>query len=78
MRIQGYEGEEPRLKELLSSVKEYETLSGDYQYRNALLAGTFFKQKQFLAAAKIAEEIVKNRPDYRAAVKISGFSRFEL
>lgn len=78
VRIQEYQGNEPRLKELAANVKEYEALSGDYQYRNALLAGAFFKQKQFLASAKIAEEIVENRPDYRSAVKIAGFSRFEL
>lgn len=77
-RIQEYKGSEPRLGELFNNVKDYESLSGDYQYRNTLLAGTFFKQKQYLAAAKIAEEVVKNRPDYRSAVKIAGFSRFEL
>ncbi len=78
VRILEYSGEEPKMKELLESVKGYETLSSDYQYRNVLLAGTFFKQKQYLAAAKIAEEVIKNRPDYRAAVKVAGFSRFEL
>lgn len=78
VRILEYTGEEARMKELLDSVKTYETLSTDYQYRNALLSGTFFKQKQYLAAAKIAEEIVKNRPNYRASVKVAGFSHFEL
>ncbi|MDQ1343456.1 MAG: hypothetical protein QG650_175 [Patescibacteria group bacterium] len=77
VRIQEYGGSEPRLKELFDNIKDYESLSGDYQYRNALLAGTFFKQKQYLAAAKIAEEIVEKRPDYRSAIKIAGFARFE-
>lgn len=78
VRIQEYQGTEPRLKELVDSVKSYENLSNDYQYRNVLLAGTLFKQKQYLAAAKIAEEVVEKRPDYRSAIKVAGFSRFEL
>ncbi len=78
VRIQEYKGSEPRLGELFNNVKDYQNLSNDYQYRNVLLAGTLFKQKQYLASAKIAEEVVKNRPDYRTAVKIAGFSRFEL
>lgn len=78
VRIQEYRGTEPRLGELFNTIKDYESLSNDYQYRNALLAGTLYKQKQYLAAAKIAEEIVEKRPNYRSAVKIAGFSRFEL
>lgn len=78
VRIQEYRGTEPRLGELFNTLKDYERLSNDYQYRNALLAGTLYKQKQYLAAAKIAEEIVEKRPNYRSAVKIAGFSRFEL
>ncbi len=78
VRLLEYAGEEPRMKELVSVLKEYSGVSSDYQYRNALLAGTFFKQKQYLAAAKISEEIVASRPDYRAALKMAGFSRLEL
>lgn len=78
VRLLEYAGDEPRMAELISVLKEYQNVSNDYQYRNALLAGTFFKQKQYLAAAKISEEIVASRPDYRAALKMAGFSRLEL
>lgn len=76
--LETYTGAYEKTKKLSDITRDYAKVSSDFQYRNMLLAGAFFEAKQYLASAKIAEEIVSKRPDYYVALKIAGYSYFEL
>jgi hypothetical protein len=78
LSIEAYSGSYDPGKKLVDAVKNYEKISSDFHYRNALVAGLFFANKDFKAAALVSEEILSKRPGYRSALKIAGFSEFEL
>lgn len=67
-----------KLSALRSTVTDYVKVTPDFQYRNALLAAELYKQKQYLAAAKISDEIVSKRPNYKSVIKICGYAWFEI
>ena len=76
--LEAYSGSVENIKKLSDITHDYAKVSTDFQYRNMLLAWALFEGKQYLASAKIAEEIVEKRPDYHVALKIAGYSYFEL
>ncbi|MDD4530979.1 MAG: hypothetical protein PHO80_05535 [Candidatus Gracilibacteria bacterium] len=52
--------------------------NNDFQYRNALIAGRFLENKDYLAVIKLGEEILKTRPDYKSVLEIVGTSYYKL
>gem|GEM_PF-552351 len=76
--LQAYTGSFAEIKKLKDITYSYEKVSADFQYRNALLAGALFESEQYLAGMKIAREITEKRPDYIIALKIAGYSAYEL
>jgi tetratricopeptide (TPR) repeat protein len=76
--LQAYTGSFETIKKLKNITYSYEKVSSDFQYRNALLAGALFESKQYLASMKMVQEIVDKRPDYIVALKIAGYSAYEL
>ncbi len=63
---------------LKNIVKWYSTISPDYQYRNALLAGKLFELKQYYASYILSKEILSNRPDYQEIIKMLWYASYEL
>jgi tetratricopeptide (TPR) repeat protein len=79
LAIQSYTGTTyPAGAKLVDAVKNYEKISADFHYRNALVAGIFLANNDYRAAAIIGEEILMKRPGYMSALKLVGFSRYEL
>jgi tetratricopeptide (TPR) repeat protein len=76
--IESYTGSEYRINELKSQIQAAGKLTPDIQYRNLLIAGTFYKQGMFRASEKILADILAERPDYTEVKKMLGFSLFEL
>ncbi|MDP2103771.1 MAG: hypothetical protein Q8K26_02520, partial [Candidatus Gracilibacteria bacterium] len=76
--LEAYTGSFAQTRKLKSVIDSYEKVSADFQYRNALLAGALFESEQYLAGMKIAQEISEKRPDYAIALKIAGYSAYEL
>lgn len=76
--LDSYSGSYEPTAKLKNIIDTYMKVSSDFQYRNILLAGAFFESKQYLAGAKIAEEIAEKRPDYKIAYKIAGYCNYEL
>lgn len=76
--LQTYTGSFTETKKLKDITYSYEKVSADFQYRNALLAWALFESEQYLASMKIAREITEKRPDYIIALKIAGYSAYEL
>ena len=78
LSIEAYSGASVAGNKLQDAVKNYDKVSSDFHYRNALVAGLFLANKDFKAAALVAEEILSKRPGYSSALKLAGFSEFEL
>lgn len=76
--LQTYSGSYEPTAKLKNIIDTYMKVSTDFQYRNILLAGAFFESKEYLAGAKIAEEITLKRPDYKIAYKVAGYCNYEL
>jgi tetratricopeptide (TPR) repeat protein len=76
--LDAYSGSYEPISKLKNIIDTYMKVSSDFHYRNILLAGAFFESKEYLAGAKIAEEIVDKRPDYKIAYKIAGYCNYEL
>lgn len=76
--IDAYTGSEQRINELKAQIQAAGKLTPDIQYRNLLIAGTFYKQWMFRASEKILADILAERPDYTEVKKMLGFSLFEL
>ena len=60
--IQSYSGSYEPGKKLVDAVANYDKISSDFHYRNALVAGLLLANKDFKAAALVSEEILKKRP----------------
>lgn len=69
---------DPRVLALLQTLKNFNQVSTDNTYRDALLAGKFYEQQSFLASQRIAKSALEKRPDYRILLKIGGYSEFSL
>jgi hypothetical protein len=78
LSIQAYSGTYAPGAKLVDTVKNYEKISTDFHYRNALVAGIFLANKDYRATALISDEILSKRPGYMSALKLSGFAHFEL
>lgn len=76
--VLAYSGTGQNLSDLKQIAQTYSSISPDFHYRNMLVATKLFEQKSYRASAKITEEILKIRPDYREAKKILGFSYLKL
>lgn len=66
------------LRDLQSTVTGATVISPDYQFRNLALAAKLYEQGMYGASSRIADEILGTRPDYTEAIKILGFSQYEL
>ena len=76
--IEAYTGSSEKILSLQSQIKNATKISEAYEYRNLLVAATFYEQKMYRASMKITQEMLKSFPDYIEAKKILGFSYFEL
>ena len=76
--LESYSGSYERTAKLKNIIDTYMKVSTDFQYRNILLAAAFLESKEYLAGAKMAEEIIQKRPDYKIAYKIAGYCNYEL
>ncbi len=76
--IQSYTGSEGRILNLKEQIESAKKLTSDIEYRNLLIAGTFYKQGMYRASEKILADILAERPDYIEVKKMLGFSLFEL
>jgi tetratricopeptide (TPR) repeat protein len=65
--------------DLKNALKNYEALgNNDASYKEALLIGAFYKNKDYTTAMKIWENLLRQKPDYRPILKIVGFSAFMI
>lgn len=65
--------------DLKNALKNYEALgNNDGSYKDALLIGAFYKNKDYTTAMKIGENVLRQKPDYRPILKIVGFSAFMI
>ncbi len=65
--------------DLKNALKNYEALgNNDASYKDALLIGAFYKNKDYTTAMKIGENVLRQKPDYRPILKIVGFSAFMI
>jgi tetratricopeptide (TPR) repeat protein len=65
--------------DLKNALKNYEALgNNDPSYKDALLIGAFYKNKDYTTAIKIGENVLRKKPDYRPILKIVGFSAFMI
>lgn len=65
--------------DLKNALKNYEALGNkDASYKDALLIGAFYKNKDYTTAMKIWENVLRQKPDYRPILKIVGFSAFMI
>ena len=78
LAIQSYSGASVPGKKLVDAVASYQSVTADFQYRNALVAGLFLANKDYKAAALIGEEILSKRPGYKSVLKLTGFAHYEL
>lgn len=62
--ITSYTGSEVHINELEDQIHAARKLTTDVEYRNLLIAGTFYKQSMFRASEKILSDILADRPDY--------------
>ena len=69
---------DPRVGALTETLKNYNQVSTDTAYRDALLSGKFYEQSSFLASEAIAKSAIARRPDYRIILKIGGYSEYAL
>lgn len=76
--IQSYTGSEGKILNLKEQMESAKKLTSDIEYRNLLIAGTFYKQGMYRASEKILADILAERPDYIEVKKMLGFSLFEL
>jgi tetratricopeptide (TPR) repeat protein len=76
--LDSYSGSYEPTNKLKNIIDTYMNVSTDFHYRNILIAGAFFQAKEYLAGAKIAEEIIQKRPDYKIAYKIAGYCNYEI
>ncbi len=76
--LDSYSGSYEPTQKLKNIIDTYMNVSTDFHYRNILIAGAFFEAKEYLAGAKIAEEIIQKRPDYKIAYKIAGYCNYEI
>lgn len=74
IRIQSYTGTQSDITRLQSAIHDAEKVTPDYQYRNFVVASRFYDLGAYRASALMAEEIIKNRPDYAGVEKLLGFS----
>lgn len=68
--IQSYSGSSENIRDLQEVITGAILITSDYQYRNLLVAAKFYEQKMYGVSSRIAQEILKNKPDYMEAVKI--------
>ena len=65
--------------DLKNALSNYEALGNkDSSYKEALLIGAFYKNKDYTTAMKIGENVLRKKPDYRPILKIVGFSAFMI
>lgn len=76
--ISAHSWAEYRIVELKDQIQSARKLTSDTQYRNLLIAGTFYKQWMYRASEKILSDILAERPDYIEVKKMLWFSLFEL
>lgn len=76
--IDSYSGTQFDILDLQSTIRDASHISPDTEYRNITLAAKFYEQGMYAASARITREILQSRPDYLEAMKIYGFSLFEL
>ena len=76
--IDSYSGSSLEIHTLQSTITGSALISPDFQYRNLNLAVKLYEQGMYGASARIAEEVLRNRPDYLEVMKILGFSDYEL
>lgn len=69
---------EPRIRDLRSIVAAQISIGSEELYQNVLIAAKFFEQRSFLASRELAKIVTGRRPDYRVAVKLLGYSEYEL
>ncbi|MDD2565959.1 MAG: hypothetical protein PHY51_03950 [Candidatus Gracilibacteria bacterium] len=77
--IKSYSGTTEKINEIRKNMIDYSNVqNSDPNTKYAALAGDFFKNKDYLAAATISEEALSKRPDYSSVLKVAGFSWYEL
>ena len=77
--IKSYSWTTFKINEIQQKMIDYSNvLNSDPNSKYAALAGEFFKNKDFLAAALISEETLTKRPNYSSILKIAWFSWYEL
>lgn len=76
--IEAYSGMTTKINELKDTIKQSTQVSPDFQYRNFLVATTFFKQGMYRAVDLLSKEILDKRPNYIEVRKLRGFALYEL
>lgn len=76
--LEWYSGSSFEILDLRTSIRNATAISPDFQYRNLSVAAQFFGLGMYGVSARLAEEILKVRPDYYEVQKLLGFSYAEL
>ena len=76
--ISGYTGTSQPLQDIRNVIDHYQDISNDLQYRNIRIAGIAFAQGQYSVSAALGAEVIQTRPDYQSALKLTGYSYYEM
>lgn len=76
--IRTYTGSSDRIHILKKNLDDAVQISSDESYHRLSLAGKLYEQHMYRASESLASSILRDRPDYREAQKVSAFSLFEL
>lgn len=77
--FKSYSWSTEKVNTIKNDILEFEkVLHTDSNSKYAMLAWDFMKNNDYLAAALIAQETVKKRPNYTSALKIAWFAWYEL
>lgn len=76
--LDAYTGSSENVLALKKQIKNAKKITDAREYRNLLILAKLYEQSMYRASVKIAEEILREFPDYTEVKKIIAFSYFEL
>ncbi len=77
--IKSYAYDYNPINNLKDALQGYENIGiQDTDYKEALLVGALYKNKDYTTAIKVGETLLKRKADYRPVLKIVGFSSYMI
>ena len=77
--IESYGYDDPRIQLLREAINNYKTAdTDDENYKDALLIGAWYKNKDYSTIIKIGKQVLQKKPDYRPILKVVWFSAYMI